>query len=67
MHTSLLPYLSAIDFKVSDAILNLTETFKLSQARKRRSSSMSLRIVGLLSNVPRSAKTAFGAPLGLSH
>ncbi|KAJ6399207.1 hypothetical protein OIU77_019872 [Salix suchowensis] len=64
-HTLLLPYISATDLNASNATLNLTEPFKLSQARKRRSSSISLRIVGPLSIVPRSAKTAFGAPLGL--
>ncbi|KAI5339761.1 hypothetical protein L3X38_019033 [Prunus dulcis] len=61
-HALLLPYLSAADFRTTIAALNLTEPFKLSQARKRRSSSISLHIVGPLSNVPR---TAFGAPLGL--
>ncbi|KAL1307637.1 hypothetical protein AAHE18_17G046700 [Arachis hypogaea] len=57
--------MSQTDFSTSKATLNLTEPFKFSQARKRRSSSMSRRIVGLLSNVPLSAKTALGAPLGL--
>ena len=64
-HTLLLPYLFAIDFNASKAHLNLTEPFKLSQARKRRSSSMSLLIVGLLCNVPLIARTVIGTPLGL--
>ena len=65
IHTLLLPYLLATDFNASKATLNLTEPFKLSQARKRRSSSKSLHIVGLLSNVPLRTKIALGATLGL--
>nr|POE45008.1 isoform 3 of probable purine permease 11 [Quercus suber] len=59
----MLPYLSATDFNASKASLNSTEPFKLSQARKRRSSSKSLHIVWLLSNVPLSTKIAIEATL----